>query len=150
MRLGSASPERLERVLDYLGLGPEDRGVDGRRINQLLDPAMAKVNSAEIYRRVPGGCLGPEPVIDLRAPAPGRAAGSARPMRHKTRVRTLVRSGEERKLLEKRDVVGIHEVTHPRIPGRYEHGEREVEHVFRQRAPGGDVPVLRNQGGSLD
>ncbi|MGK2924215.1 MAG: hypothetical protein ACSLE2_01200 [Lysobacterales bacterium] len=49
-----ARREGLQRVFEFLGLSLEDLGVDGRRIDELLDPGMAKVNSAEIYRRVPG------------------------------------------------------------------------------------------------
>jgi hypothetical protein len=50
----AARRERLKRVLEFLGLSLEDGGVDRRRIDELLDPALAKVNSAEIYLRVPG------------------------------------------------------------------------------------------------
>jgi hypothetical protein len=50
----AARRDRLERVLEFLGLSLEDGGVDRRRIDELLDPGMARVNSAEIYLRVPG------------------------------------------------------------------------------------------------
>ena len=46
--------DRLERVLEFLGRSLEGDGVERRRIDELLDPAMARVNSAEIYSRVPG------------------------------------------------------------------------------------------------
>lgn len=46
--------DRLERVLEFLGLGLSDGGVDRQRVDKLLDPDMARVNSAEIYSRVPG------------------------------------------------------------------------------------------------
>jgi hypothetical protein len=50
----AARRDRLQRVFEFLGLSLEDGGVDRRRIDELLDPGMARVNSAEIYLRVPG------------------------------------------------------------------------------------------------
>jgi hypothetical protein len=50
----AARRERLQRVFEFLGLSLGDSGVDRRRIDELLDPALAKVNSAEVYFRVPG------------------------------------------------------------------------------------------------
>jgi hypothetical protein len=50
----AARRQRLERVLEFLGRSLEDGGVDQQRIDELLDPALAKVNSAEVYLRVPG------------------------------------------------------------------------------------------------
>ncbi len=46
--------DRLERVLEFLGHSLRDDGVDRRCVDELLDPGMARVNSAEIYQRVPG------------------------------------------------------------------------------------------------